>query len=125
MNGSDLADVNFYSSITGLHKTSNKMNDTLSPVEIFDLPSASLADNEPIPTDGSTASAKMHINCLFFSGKTSITSNLQKKNKFYFIVEGWQSDSFLRSPKNSFPEQGSYKTKNGNQTSKLYMQLKQ
>jgi hypothetical protein len=31
------------------------MNHTLSPVEIFDLPSASLADNEPIPMDGSTA----------------------------------------------------------------------
>ena len=32
-----------------------KMHHTLSPVEIFDLPSASLADNEPIPKDGSTA----------------------------------------------------------------------
>ena len=31
------------------------LNHTLSPVEIFDLPSASLADNEPIPKDGSTA----------------------------------------------------------------------
>ena len=32
-----------------------KMHHTLSPVEIFDLPSASLADKEPIPKDGSTA----------------------------------------------------------------------
>jgi hypothetical protein len=38
-------------------KITQEINRTLSPVEVFDLPSASLTDNEPVPTDGSTASA--------------------------------------------------------------------
>ena len=35
---------------------------TLSPVAMFALPSASLADKEPTPSDGSTANNAHYIN---------------------------------------------------------------
>lgn len=41
---------------------SNKIlkKSTFSPADIFDLPSASLADSAPIPVDGRTADKMVH-----------------------------------------------------------------
>jgi hypothetical protein len=58
-----------------------EINHTLSPVEIFDLPSASLADNEPVPTDGSTASDSNALLITVFSCSGPdmlMTSNLTR-----------------------------------------------